>query len=116
MEEVNILQDTINGHGYWDMLLEELVVRKDFKNITLMYTNEKKYKYIFDNCYKVDFTHCLEYERESTNDELSPCFFRDIHLAIIDRVAQKKIYVVKIDAYPVKLEIWCDYIFIQEIE
>lgn len=114
MKKSEIFQDIIDSHKYWDMLLEDLIIEAEFKRIQFSYTNDKRYTYVFENCYKVLFDHCLEYERSSNAEESPPCFFRDIDLKIIDQGAHDSLYAIVVDAYPIKLEVWCEKLIFQE--
>ena len=46
-------------------------------------------------------------------EDLPPCFFREIHVENI-REEGKELFKVDIDAYPIKLEIWCEEIKVDE--
>ncbi|WP_017814596.1 hypothetical protein [Paenibacillus shenyangensis] len=114
MKKPELFQDMIDSHKYWDMLLENLIIAEEFKRIQFSYTNDKRYTYVFENCYKVIFDHCLQYNRKSKTEESPPCFLRDINLKTIDQGVHGSLYVIVVDAYPIKLEIWCEKLIFQE--
>ncbi|MDW8801455.1 hypothetical protein P8V03_09840 [Clostridium sp. A1-XYC3] len=109
------LQQQINKHNYWEMLIDELNVDYFCSRVEIKYYNDKSIYYSFINCYKLNFNHCLKYDiiAEKQNGDFSPCFFRDITVNDIE-IEGRKLYEVKIDAYPVSLEIWCESIEIKE--
>jgi len=109
------LQEKINEHCYWDLPLDELRIDNFLNNVEISYFHEKKIKYSFNNCYKIIFNHCIDYKKEKglLEEELPPCFFRDISVEET-KIQSGRLYKVQINAYPIDLEILCKEIRITE--
>lgn len=107
------LQEVIEKQEYRDMLVDNIKVDNFCSSINVRFYSEKWITYSMINCYKVIFNHCIEYPKDLL--DLPPCFFRNISVGDIEEDG-KKLLVMKIDAYPVELEVWCESIEIDEVQ
>ena len=110
------IQEIIDSKEYWDMQVDELKIDSFCNNISIGFFNNNKIYYNFLNCYKFNFEHCLQYTKEQTSDEniLPPCFFRDV--SVEEFKEEITLHLVKVDIYPIKLEILCEKVEIIEAD
>lgn len=110
--EVNKIQELIDEYYYWDMRVNKLQCDYFADEIRLVYGDTEGYDviYKFTGCYKANFEHTPNYEKEKAVKDMSlmqiPYFMQDVEVGEIIKESIK-FYTCKINMFPLYLEIWC---------
>lgn len=116
MLDARAIQAEIEKLHYWDARVISLSCNYFADEVSITHENDGgNVCYRFEGCYKVDFNHCLSYEKTMLSKLLSyaqiPYFLQNV---TIEEVSQQgiKLYSCKINMHPLYVEILCKEIFI----
>ncbi|WP_242217381.1 hypothetical protein [Bacillus cereus group sp. BfR-BA-01380] len=105
------LQEKIDKLYYWDARVLKLYSDNFSDVVILAYDDgEEIVTYRFLCCYKSEFLHWLDYEKEkpyrTLKQEQIPYFLQDIKVEEIEK-EKRELYLCKILMPPMEVEIWC---------
>lgn len=112
MRTIENIQSKIKELYYWDARVVHLSTEYFGDEVTLVYDEEdgNYVVYKFLECYKSDFNHIIDYPKYIPYKELTrlliPFSMQDVDVTI-DIKDGKELYIFKINAHPLYLEIWC---------
>lgn len=105
------LKKQIEDSCYWDARVKVLESNYFGDEVKLIYEdNSGEIIYLFEECYKINIEHAIEYPKDIPSKELKttqiPYFMQDVEVNTI-LSGEKKYLEFKINIFPIKLYIVC---------
>ncbi len=117
---VSEMQRIIDEYDYWDMLVKEMECNHFADEVRIIYDDSEggRVCYNFTGCYKTIFDHVKEYTKDMPIKDMTqsqmPYFMQDVKINET-REGDNRLWICKINMFPLYLEICCKDIKIERI-
>ena len=106
------IQKKIDDLGYWDARVVQLECKYFSDEVVLCHEDEEFIvMYLFTGCYKTIFDHLIEYRKSKEVKNMRvpeiPYFLQKISLEESFK-SDNRLYICKIEMFPMNVEIWCN--------
>jgi hypothetical protein len=109
---VSEMQSKFDKCDYWDARVKSVECNYFADEVHIIYDDEdgKSIMFNFNGCYKSVFEHVKEYDKGIPVNKMTipqiPYFLQEIKIDEVI-VEEHRLWICKIDMFPLYLEIWC---------